>query len=163
MQEKLRTLMDKENLTQSRLSELLGIGSSGLSHILGGRNKPSFDLIQKILRRFPRLNPDWLLLDKGPMYRIESDGTAPDNESRQSTDLFGNSIPASETPQPNSSNSTGENSAATFISSPKDEAAAHRTENRDRAMNIPVPVSSHGKVKRIIIFFEDRTFECYES
>ena len=65
MREKLLNLMKSEQLTASKLAELLDIQPSGISHILGGRNKPSFDLVQKILRRFPQVNPDWLLLDKG--------------------------------------------------------------------------------------------------
>ena len=64
MREKLLNLMKSEQLTASKLAELLDIQPSGISHILSGRNKPSFDLVQKILRRFPRVNPDWLLLDK---------------------------------------------------------------------------------------------------
>lgn len=63
MKEKLQQLMKSEGLTSSRMAEILGIQPSGISHILAGRNKPGFDLLQKILRRFPRVNPDWLLLD----------------------------------------------------------------------------------------------------
>ncbi len=70
MREKLLSLMKNENLTPSKLAELLGIQPSGISHILAGRNKPSFDLVQKILRRFPQINPDWLFLDQKPMYQI---------------------------------------------------------------------------------------------
>lgn len=62
MKEKLQQLMKSEGLTSSRMAEILGIQPSGISHILAGRNKPGFDLLQKILRRFPRVNPDWLLL-----------------------------------------------------------------------------------------------------
>ena len=60
MKEKLQQLMKSEGLTSSRMAEILGIQPSGISHILAGRNKPGFDLLQKILRRFPRVNPDWL-------------------------------------------------------------------------------------------------------
>ena len=57
MKEKLQQLMKSEGLTSSRMAEILGIQPSGISHILAGRNKPGFDLLQKILRRFPRVNP----------------------------------------------------------------------------------------------------------
>ena len=73
MREKLQKLMASEQLTSSRFAELLGIQPSGVTHLLGGRNKPSFDLVQKILRRFPRINPDWLLLDSEQMYRPETE------------------------------------------------------------------------------------------
>ena len=69
MREKLLDLMKNEGLKPSQLAELLGINPAGISHILAGRNKPGFDLLQKILRRFPRINPDWLLLDSDKMYR----------------------------------------------------------------------------------------------
>ena len=62
-------LMKNEGLKPSQLAELLGINPAGISHILAGRNKPGFDLLQKILRRFPRINPDWLLLASEKMNR----------------------------------------------------------------------------------------------
>lgn len=71
MKEKLLDLMKHEGLKPSQLAEMLGINPAGISHILKDRNKPSFDLLQKILRRFPQLNPDWLLLDSTQMYRDE--------------------------------------------------------------------------------------------
>ena len=78
MREKLLKLMETEHLTASRLAELLGIRSSGISHILSERNKPSFDLLQKILKRFPNINPDWLLLDSDQMYRDQAAATRAD-------------------------------------------------------------------------------------
>lgn len=68
MREKLLDLMKSEGLKPSQLAELLGVNPAGISHILAGRNKPGFDLLQKILRRFPQINPDWLLLDSQQMY-----------------------------------------------------------------------------------------------
>jgi plasmid maintenance system antidote protein VapI len=71
MQGKLKQLMKHEGINSTRLAEMLGIQASGISHIMSGRNKPSFDFLLKLLQRFPQINPDWLLLDKGPMYRDE--------------------------------------------------------------------------------------------
>ena len=69
MKSKLEYLLQSENLTATSLARLLEIQPSGLSHILSGRNKPSFDLVVKILRAFPKINPDWLLLDSSQIYR----------------------------------------------------------------------------------------------
>ena len=71
MRKKLLDLMKNEGLKPSQLAEQLEINPAGISHILAGRNKPGFDLLQKILRRFPRINPDWLVLDSDKMYRDE--------------------------------------------------------------------------------------------
>lgn len=69
MEERLLKLMEKEGLHSSKFAELIGVQRSSISHILSGRNKPSFDMISSILSKFPKLNPDWLLLGKGSMYR----------------------------------------------------------------------------------------------
>jgi transcriptional regulator with XRE-family HTH domain len=74
MEEKLRKLMKHEGINSTKLAEMLGIQASGISHIMSGRNKPSYDFIVKLLARFPQINPDWLLIDKGPMYRDEIKG-----------------------------------------------------------------------------------------
>ena len=71
MREKLTILMKSEQLTMTKFAELLGIQPSGISHILSGRNNASLDMVKKVLRRFPQINPDWLLLDKEEMYRTE--------------------------------------------------------------------------------------------
>ena len=70
MKEKLSNFMKIEGLTSSRLAEILETQPSSISHIISGRNKPGFDLLKKILERFPNVNPDWLLLDSEQMYRI---------------------------------------------------------------------------------------------
>lgn len=95
MKEKLLDLMKHEGLKPSQLAEILEVNPAGISHILAGRNKPGFDLLQKILRRFPQINPDWLLLDSPQMYRDEHPGisqaSAPASTSQLpiDNDLFG--------------------------------------------------------------------------
>ena len=148
MREKLLNLMKTEQLTASKLAELLGIQPSGISHILGGRNKPSFDLVQKILRRFPQINPDWLLLDRGEMYRaISVDTASPSQESpTNSADAAEDLSTHEDAPVPDTTNSMAPiSSSANF---------AQET--------ITAISTKHGRVKRVIILFEDHTFESYE-
>ena len=148
MREKLLNLMKTEQLTASKLAELLGIQPSGISHILGGRNKPSFDLVQKILRRFPQVNPDWLLLDQGEMYRIVSvDAASPSQESPSSSAEMSESLSAQE----NDTAADSTNSMTPISSTPN---FAQET--------IAAMSTKHGRVKRVIILFEDHTFESYE-
>jgi hypothetical protein len=88
MEGKLRQLMKHEGINSTRLAEIMGIQASGVSHIMSGRNKPSFDFLLKLLQRFPQINPDWLLLDKGPMYRgdIKNKGGNTHGEGQQQGD-----------------------------------------------------------------------------
>lgn len=76
MKDKITQLMKSERLTTSRLAELLEIQPSAVSHLVSGRNNPRYDLIIRILRRFPQINPDWLLLDSDVMYRDSEPFTA---------------------------------------------------------------------------------------
>lgn len=148
MREKLLNLMKTEQLTASKLAELLGIQPSGISHILGGRNKPSFDLVQKILRRFPQINPDWLLLDRGEMYRaISVDTASPLQESPTNSAEMSENLGAQENaPVPDTTNSM-----------------APISSNANFAQETITAMSTkHGRVKRVIILFEDHTFESYE-
>ncbi len=82
--------MKHEGINSTRLAEILGIQASGISHIMSGRNKPSFDFLHKLLQRFPQINPDWLLLDKGPMYRDEIKNKGGQNHSSGTSTTAGN-------------------------------------------------------------------------
>jgi transcriptional regulator with XRE-family HTH domain len=72
MKSRLQQFLEVEQLSPARLSEIMGIQRSGLSHILSGRNKPGFDFIQKLLVKFPALNAEWLITGKGKMYKDQN-------------------------------------------------------------------------------------------
>ena len=145
MREKLQKLMASEQLTSSRFAELLGIQPSGVTHLLGGRNKPSFDLVQKILRRFPRINPDWLLLDSEQMYRTEVD---------EQPSL----INSAENQTPEMAVNAEKNSAAQNIAfSESLSTSAQAMENI-----VTRGALSRKNVKRVIVLFDDHTFESFE-
>ena len=61
--------MEQEKMTQAQFAAAIGIQRAAMSHIISGRNNPSLDVMQKILSCFPAVNPDWLLLGKGEMFR----------------------------------------------------------------------------------------------
>jgi len=69
MKERLLKIITSEGLTPSLLADKMGVQRSGISHILSGRNYPSFDFLQKLLENFPRLNAEWLILGQGSIYK----------------------------------------------------------------------------------------------
>ncbi|MBO5464791.1 MAG: helix-turn-helix transcriptional regulator [Alistipes sp.] len=145
MREKLQKLMASEQLTASRFAELLGIQPSGVTHLLGGRNKPSFDLVQKILRRFPHINPDWLLLDSEQMYRADAELTN-DQPNQTSNEV-------AETPVNVEKISAAQN---TTIS----EGSTSANNSIERLATIGAV--NRKNVKRVIVLFDDHTFESFE-
>lgn len=69
MIDRIHLILKTKNLTPTLFADSIGIQRSGLSHLLSGRNNPSLDFIQKVLTRYPDIEPDWLLFGKGSMYR----------------------------------------------------------------------------------------------
>jgi len=69
METRIQRLIGSENLSPTKFADIIGVQRSAISHILSGRNKPSFDLIQKILSKFPRVSSEWLLMGRGEMYK----------------------------------------------------------------------------------------------
>lgn len=72
MNTRLNLFMRSEELTAAKLAEILQVQPSSISHLLSGRNKPSFEFIARILRMFPDLSPDWIINGSGEMYRSKS-------------------------------------------------------------------------------------------
>ena len=64
---RLAHILRSKNLTSSQFAEMVGIGPSNVSHLLSGRNKPSFDFIIKLKEVFPEYNLDWIMLGKKPI------------------------------------------------------------------------------------------------
>ena len=64
---RLQQFINAENITQSELADTIGVARGSISHILSGRNKPSFDLIEKMAACYPALNIEWLITGKGKM------------------------------------------------------------------------------------------------
>lgn len=65
MLDRIKYIMNTYNLNASQLAETIGIQRSTLSHILSGRNKPSLDVVQRILKSFPEIQAAWLLNGDG--------------------------------------------------------------------------------------------------
>ena len=68
MNSRLLKFLEAENITQSQFADSIGVARASISHILSGRNKPGFDFIERMARRYPTLNLEWLITGKGRMY-----------------------------------------------------------------------------------------------
>ncbi len=67
MNERLIKLMQYFELSPSLFADEIGVKRPAISHIISGRNKPGVDLLQKVLKRFPEVSTDWLLMGTGSM------------------------------------------------------------------------------------------------
>jgi transcriptional regulator with XRE-family HTH domain len=80
MKDQLLKLLKHLGLTATRFADEIGVQRSGISHIISGRNQPSYDFIVKIMHRYPEISLDWLILGKGPLLKAgkTEPGTKPD-------------------------------------------------------------------------------------
>jgi len=58
---RLKYWLEKNNLSASEFAKTLGVQKSSISHILSGRNKPSFDFLQKFKEHYPELDIEWFI------------------------------------------------------------------------------------------------------
>lgn len=69
MNTRLKQFLAAENITQAQFADSINVVRASVSHVLSGRNNPSYDFIKAVMLRYPRLNTEWLFFGKGKMYR----------------------------------------------------------------------------------------------
>lgn len=155
MEDRLLKLLDTEQISSSKFADVIGVQRSSVSHILSGRNKPSFDFLQKTLKAFPLLNADWLMLGEGDMYQDMRNyvaGTLFDQPLAQSK-------AAADPDQGLISKSAGitqdepSNEAVISGSSPESTGETHSGDDVTRGGK---------KIARVILIYSDNTFLSYE-
>jgi transcriptional regulator with XRE-family HTH domain len=72
MNNRLKQFLAAENITQAQFADNINVVRASVSHVLSGRNNPSFDFIKAMMAQYPRLNMDWLIFGKGRMYKDSS-------------------------------------------------------------------------------------------
>lgn len=113
MKDRIKQIIEREEMTQSQFADFIGVNRPTLSHILAGRNNPSMEVVMKIHQSFPKINILWLIDGKGSYegdavaeypagsLREDREADAPDAtvDERQSTFL---------SPYPNNKEENGE-------------------------------------------------------
>lgn len=61
MEKRITDIMEYYGLSSAQFADKIGVQRSSISHILSGRNKPSYDFLQKISAAFPNIDANWLL------------------------------------------------------------------------------------------------------
>lgn len=73
MKDRIILIMKRENMKPAEFAKAIGIQSASISHILADRNRPSLDIVSKILQRFKYVDSNWLLFGHGNMMKSDSD------------------------------------------------------------------------------------------
>ncbi len=166
MKDRIAKIIREEKMTAAKFAEEIGVQASGISHILSGRNNPSTDFLIKILDRFRGINSEWLLLGKGNMYKSVAPGAGDFTEqpTKASDDIYLKSafrIQESKTIEEKQTvNLEQRELAPDTIITEAEKPSSTTFSSTDTTKSYEKPLTDK-KVERIVIFFNDNTFESY--
>lgn len=158
MEDRLLRLLDTEQLSSSKFADVIGVQRSSVSHILSGRNKPSFDFLQKTLKAFPHLNADWLILGEGKMYETADrlQGSNQFDQPAAKNNIIDNQQIDTET--------------AATLSAPEldkienSKLSADKFDSEEKEIeSVSLDADPDRGIERVIFFYSDKTFVVYEQ
>jgi transcriptional regulator with XRE-family HTH domain len=147
MNTRLKQFLAAENITQAQFADSINVVRASVSHVLSGRNNPSFDFIKAMMLQYPNLNIDWLMFGKGKMYK---DNRAPETRTPVEDILFPPEPIEEVLTDDSSLNSGHDNEELANITSSIEFKTLNNT--------IQSPVNQR-KVTKIIVLFDDGTFQ----
>ena len=164
MIDRIKKIMESENIGLVKFADEIGVGSSALSHYLGGRNKISLELVTRILERFRGVNPEWLLLGRGEMYK-----SADTKVANHEPDLFSSvSSPQPVTLMANEDEKTDNSTYDGDFLEPETLKQEEKSEHEPTQCNEPQYVAQtktlqndRKSIEKIIVMYSDSTFDCY--
>lgn len=151
--ERIQQLMSSESMTAKQFCEEVGIQSGTISNILSGRNRPSLDVMQKILNRFRAVSPDWLISGVGSMYRQKSD-SQPSSllfDIKPLPDATGTEVEIENEPP------TPYNNSASYNNTPHNNTPYNNKRYVEPVKEHIVEKVVAKKISKIVVFYEDNT------
>ena len=88
MNKRFQKWMDLKNLNARKLASNIKINRPTISHILSGRNKPSIDILSKMIDVYPDLNLNWLISGLGYMSNEDKIITKPKRSLKKITVFY---------------------------------------------------------------------------
>jgi transcriptional regulator with XRE-family HTH domain len=143
MKDRLLLFMNRENISAAALADEIGVQRSSISHILSGRNNPSYDFIYKMIIRYDKINPEWLIAGRGEMYKKEEE----DNRLSATDEI-------NQTMNLNKQNVTEKDNQM------KDPDSI-RQRNEFTEISKTEQVTNVNKIEKIVYFYKNGTFKEY--
>lgn len=171
MEDRIRIILKAKNITAATFADKIGVQRSAISHIFSGRNNPSLDFLQRILKAYPDINAEWLMNGRGEMYRdtltlfnteayTQPSPKLIEKQTKSQTTIFN----TMET-QPISNVGTVMNKLSNINQIVEDTTVRNFEQKNEAQLNTSStpemtqkPVK---KIERIIVFFTDKSFSEY--
>ena len=141
-------------MSPAQFADVINVQRSSISHLISGRNKPSLEFIQKILKTFPEIDSDWLLFGKGEMNTTQKGESGSANIEKlpsppSSSDLFLEDELFHEEVVPEQKNSE--------IEKPREI----KKSEGDKTIKKRASEPEVKKIEKIVFFYKDNTFHEY--
>lgn len=167
LNDRITKIIEYSTLTFSEFADEIDVQRSNISHISSGRNKPSLDFLIKIKDRFPEVQWDWLIYGTGEMTKSTEKETVEEKKKPTSLpDLFSLIDDQNFGITESEDKVSKEDAPESKISAPSPEKEkifnSQPLENLIPNNNIQSSVNQPGKIKRIVLFYEDGKFESFE-
>jgi len=171
--ERVKEVMEELGYSPSSFADTIDVPRPIISHILSGRNKPSLDVIQKILLRFSELNPWWLLSGIGTMKQLnlfsdqELEAISLKNTAVQQSSTTAQPIkaaPVTEAPPKVRMETKIIESPAQVVPEENPTVPGSNGSPTELKQTAPLPAQAfqNGKtVEKMIVFYTDKTFAVY--
>ena len=159
LSDKIELLIKRKQMSSSQFADVLGIPRSSISHILSGRNKPSLDVVQKILTAFPEVSAEDLLFEDRTL--IVSGTKLPTPSGQEVLPLNTLFDVQNDTASESVKNNLPESTIvrSNLRRSVKESNLSPNAVGNTGSDNIPTSGRSlQKKIERVIIFYSDGTF-----
>lgn len=168
--DRITKVIEYSKLSPAEFAEEINVQRSSISHIISGRNKPSLDFITKIKTAFPDIEWDWLINGQGEMLISEKVIEPIVEEKPEIVERKKSSLPnlfslindenfgLTESEEKLEKSKPRESDISKPISEKNILADSQPLENIDKKQE-----NSSKKIKRIVFFYQDGTFETYEN
>ena len=168
--ERIELLMKCYDLSPSQFAEKTGIQRASVSHIIGGRNKPSLEVMLKIYDAFPGVDMKWLMTGVGEVPTRQAAPESVVNNLQES--LFSENVSASQVESSLFAAPAEPVAPSPVVEEPKPRRSAVQQPVRDKVVNEPrarrqqnnrlvqaAALLPEKKIKEIRIYYCDGTYE----
>lgn len=152
MKDQILKIIEAEGLTPAKFADEIGVQRSSISHIISGRNKPSYDFIIKIIERYRGINAEWLLTGKGSMIKSSDEANLP-----QKT-LFDSENNVVKSDSNKKSGNSKENKNQLIKPDITNNPDSFQLEGNDKNKSDNINVTNVNKDNFILVFYEDGTY-----
>lgn len=164
MKDRIRQIMEYENMSQQEFSNRLGISPASLSSIFNGRSRPTNNHVQAIHHAFPEISISWLLFGEGTMFEDDM----PDPLEVADVQDLGASEPSNQgdAPAADMFNTRPQTAAvkhpiAPVMSQNLGATPAYSKYHRDNMADMRAQERAMRKIKEIRVFYDDGTYESF--